>query len=100
MFLSVVYRVRYRHHNRADASLLSLCLCTQTPPASASSCPVDGQWLYNTALVLDGMGSIAQRYHKAHLFAEAVCLDEGPVQPVTYVHVPFTEVWCLLRETC
>jgi predicted amidohydrolase len=52
---------------------------------AAAPCPADGQFQYNTQVVIDAAGAFVAKYHKTHLFPEdTCCFDAGTSGVVTF----------------
>ncbi len=60
------------------------CFVFIVASTTCRSCPADGRFLFNSAVVIGADGVLAVSYRKAHLFSTASCLDASPIVPVTY----------------
>lgn len=66
------------------ASLVHLVKCS-----GQSGCPDDGQWQYNTAVVLNNEGRLVGVHHKQHIFGESPVIDQAKDdQPPLSVWMP------------
>ena len=73
--------------------VINMCEQLACSAANDPSCPADGNYLYDTNVVIRNDGLILAKYHKVHLFNQ-ICFDTPPIQTAT-----FTPAASLLQAT-